>query len=196
MAIVVPPALLASALSTRKRSLLVKRFKKVRRISEDTLDEIIFKRYVESGFTAVVQLRRMLADKQRLQQRISYYRKPGRELFYLADPERVISYDSRNLEGLMMAYPEQRPFMPGYRDITEMLRTGYIKEIDNVWVVDEDRMSVLADFVEYIELVGATRTWRPWISPAARLYKFRHCPTVSPPTPRAARAGLRPATVG
>ena len=152
LGIVIPSSSISDAISSRKRRILVDRFKTKTKLPLTDADEFIFEGFNRSGLQYVQRLTNGVADPERLQKRVArhfdekYPVPQERELFYGDD----VVFTEMSTGGRRIHFPGQ------FVDVGAMIKHGFIAKVDDKWLAVPDRLKVATSFIEYIELVGAT----------------------------------------
>jgi len=149
--LIAPPALISFALTTRKRRLIVRRFRAAKGLPPEGPDDFLFRRYIANGFPEVKVLSSILTqDQERLHARVSRYvkRKEGRVGHV---PEEEVAF--RTNSKVMPEGPRGYYHTPYLGNLIE---AGILKKKGEEWTVDPERLKTVTAFVEYLEFMGAT----------------------------------------
>lgn len=134
-ALLIPPITVFVAISMWRRKRLVSRFRQNAKVHLDPADEFIFEGFVNMGAQYVQRLTNLVADPDRLQERVADY-----------------------LAGRDSKHPERQihPAVVWPAMINDMIEHAFIKQVDGRWVPSPDRLKVATSFIDYLELVGAS----------------------------------------
>jgi hypothetical protein len=150
----VPIALTSDAFQKRRRRKLIERFKKGTKLHLDSGDEFIFSGYEEAGATYLQRLLRTVTDTDRLQKLVkSAADKSDSSGDDLLVEYRALAGSDAQLQARSTFIVEER-----YHSISEMIRQEFIREIDGQWVAVPERLRTLTSFIEFLELIGASRS--------------------------------------
>lgn len=152
------PSMVASSWTNRKRRNLVRQFRSTTKLSLSKSDEFIFEGFMRNGVHYVQRLTNGVADIERLQRIVTRYLEDRGQSWQgpIPSPDVLSSYEQ--IQYITLADGSHARGISGhYIDIKAMIEHGFIVNQDDQWIVVSDRLKVATSFIEFIEVIGATK---------------------------------------